>query len=147
MVSLPVLITAGLVFVIAVLTAGLWARNRGIRTPMIGLGLILIPVGMFLTELTQLSINGVMSLVAWAQRTPWSSKFTWGFSLLGVAALLLLIAGAMKPQAPRPKPPKPQATPPAGNPAMGAPTPATKPQDTPDEDAEIEAILRKRGIM
>lgn len=156
-------ITICLMTVIAAATAGLFARGRNPRTLVAGIGLVVLPLGMYLTGLTRLAYNGVLSLIDWAQRTVWNEAMSWGAGLLGLGIVLLVIAGFMRTKA-RPKqvrtraqgrstavdqPAQPSLTrenrpeaATAQQPAKGKQAPAVDP-----EDAEIEALLRKRGIM
>lgn len=157
------LITIGLMTVIAAVTAGLFARGRNPRTLVAGVGLFLLPLGMYLTGVTHLAFNGVLSLVDWAQRTVWTDAMTWGSGIAGFGIVLLVVAGFMKTTA-RPKQARAGRTKPAveGKPSQPAVADTSKStQNTPaapapkggkqpamdPEDAEIEALLRKRGIM
>lgn len=159
-------ITICLMTVIAAATAGLFARGRNPKTLVAGIGLVVIPLGLYLTGVTHLAYNGVLSLIDWAQRTVWTDAMTWGAGLAGFGIVLLVVAGFMKTKA-RPKQervkaqqpqpgvagkPAPQAAVGAGGgsaaPAKAAPRPKGGKQAAVDpEDAEIEALLRKRGIM
>ncbi|MCC2593205.1 hypothetical protein LKO27_07260 [Tessaracoccus sp. OS52] len=161
-------ITICLMTVIAAITAGLFARHRNPKSLVAGIGLVLIPLGLYLTGLMRLIYNGVLSIIDWAQRTVWDDTMSWGAGLLGAGVVLLVIAGFIKS---RPRPRQAQtATPSAepkvtGRPAQqqavttGKPQPAAsataakptakggKDSALDPEDAEIEALLRKRGIM
>lgn len=167
--SLDFLITLALTIAILAVAAGMTARNRRARPAVFGLGLALIPVGLYLAGLTTLIINGVQSIVDWLQRTVWTDVITWGLGLL-VAGVVLMVVARFLPREPKPRP-APTAVPGGqaprevpGRPAATGATAATaapttaaaKPTAAPaskqtkgldDEDAEIEALLRKRGIM
>lgn len=146
--------------VILAITAGVTARKGRIRPLLIGLGLALIPVGLYLTGVLRLMINGVTSIVDWFQRTMFTDGIAWGLGLL-VGGVLLSIVGVALPKKPareraakeQPAPrqvPKQSAQPllatkPAAQP--GKPAPKAKPKDAPGEFDEIEELLRKRGIM
>lgn len=172
------IITVGLSLVIIAIAAGLTARNHSFRSLVMGIGLGAIPVGLFLTGVTDLTINGVLSLIAWFQRTPFTNLTGWGIGLV-VGGIVLFVIGTFLPKGQRPevgrspekakvagKDSKPQKPNPAiqgsgrpGQPTTGPssaqpqqakpqPGPAAKKQNGLDpEDAEIEALLRKRGIM
>lgn len=156
------LITICLMTLIAAATVGFWARNHSARPIVGGIGFLLVPLGLYLTGLTRLTYNGVLSLIAWAQRTVWDTAMTWGAGLLGFGIVLVVVAGFMaaKPRkAVEPKAatsavasgtsrPAVAGRPATGSPAAAAPQakPGAKPAVDP-EDAEIEALLRKRGIM
>lgn len=161
--ALDFYVTLALTLLILAVTVGLTARNRRPRPAVAGLGLAAMVVGFYLTGLMNLTINGVMSLYDWLMRTVWTDLTTWGLGLL-VGGLVLFIASRFlkKGAAERPAP-KPQVAPtgtqrqvPAGSTAVTAqPTAASKPAGAPaakqkgldPEDAEIEELLRKRGIM
>lgn len=148
--------------VIAAITAGLWARNRSARTMVAGIGLMVLPLGLYLTGLMTLAYNGVISIIDWAQRTVWGTTMSWGAGLLGLGVVLLVTAAFLKSRPRAPRKPKDAAgsAPAAGTNrvavgAAGAPPASPAPQSKPagkkggvdPEDAEIEALLRKRGIM
>ncbi|MFV0427902.1 MAG: hypothetical protein ACK5KO_00495 [Arachnia sp.] len=153
--SATLFITIGVMTIIAALTVGLWARSRSVRTLIAGFGLMLLPLGLYLTQMTGLLINGIGSLIDWAQRTVWDDAMTWGVGSLAVGVVFLVVAGFLpKPKpAPRPKQPPPRKAAGSGAKpqvsATGAPTVAAPPAgaSSDPEDDEIEAILRKRGIM
>ncbi|MFT3887180.1 MAG: hypothetical protein QM713_03320 [Arachnia sp.] len=156
------LVSIGLAVVIAAATVGFTSRSRSAKTAVLGLGWTALPIGLWLTGLTDLTINGVRSLIDWFQRTSFTTATAWGLGLL-VGGIVFVIVGAMLPK----KAPaaRPQAKPVAGGqrPQVAAPSAApTKPVQAPaakpapkqaqakgldPEDAEIEELLRKRGIM
>ncbi len=159
--EISLIVTIALVVIVVAVTAGLWAARRTTRPVLMGLGLALASVGLYLTQLTRLAINGILSIVDWAQRTPWSEAMTWGAGLLAAGIVLLGIGAALKSgptRAPREtaRPATPAPGPREGVSAGQRPSvtepkrPTPKPaadKHTDPEDAEIEAILRKRGIM
>lgn len=158
------IITIFLMALVVAVTAGLWARSRGARPIMGGIGMLLIPLGLYFLGITRLAYNGVISLIDWAQRTVWSQTMTWGVSLVGVGVLMFVVSRFIKPAPPHvsQKRTQPAVTPPPGTrppttarPATAA-VPATsasvgrtapKPEKTSSEDAEVEDILRKRGLL
>lgn len=161
--ELPLLVTIALTTLFAGIAAGLWSRHRSAKAAVSGLGWVLLPIGLHLTGLMRLAVNGVMSIVDWAQRTVWTDTVSWGAGVLGTGLLLLLVGGLMKS---RPRPAaegtaqrrgvgatgvapavRPQVP---GRGAAVTPSPRTTsagPAATDPEDAEIEALLKKRGIM
>lgn len=160
--------TIAVAVVILAVAAGITARAGRVRPLIIGLGLAAIPVGLYLTGLLRLTINGIMSLVDWFQRTVFTNAVAWGLGLLIGGIVLTVIGLALKKKPPReravgkaqPEREVPQSggTQPlpgsgAARPAAGAskpgPSPAAKPaqKGLSAEDAEIEELLRKRGIM
>lgn len=154
--DLPLIITISLMVLIAAVSAGLWARRPGTRPMMGGIGLLLIPLGLFFFGITHLAYNGVISIINWAQHTVWSPMMTWGVSLTGVGLLMFLVSRFVKPaerktvtESDRPAV-APQSG--AGRPSGTIATrpPADKPapnQGKTSEDAEVEDILRKRGLL
>ena len=158
---LTLIFTIGLSLLIAAVAAGLTARSRRARPAVMGAGLIAAIVGLYLTGVTQLAENGVQSLIDWFQRTPFTTVTAWGLGL-AVGGLVLFVVGSFlskTPKAPRePRATTPQVpgssrpqvnttrtAAPTQAPQQRAPKPAQKGLDA--EDAEIEALLRKRGIM
>lgn len=151
-------ITLGVAIFFAAVTAGLFANNRSPKTLLGGLGLTLLPLGLYFFGLTDLLVNGIQSIIDWAQRTVFDTTMTIGAVMLGVAVLLLIVAGFIKPQQRKAPQPQPQATGGASPRAVSGTRPAAQPQQTTaknpasgkadkGEDDEIEAILRRRGIM
>lgn len=152
------LLTIGLTIVILAVAAGVTARVRRARPAVLGVGLALIPVGLYLTGVTQLTANGVKSLIDWFARTPFTTATAWGIGL-AIAGIVVFVAGNLMPKhepAPRPaaqpkaapgKPAQPQVTGAAPTKATPAAKPAPAAKGVDPEDAEIEALLRKRGIM
>lgn len=165
--SFSLLLTIGLTLVFVASAAGLTARSRSARPLVMGLGMAAVPVGLFLTGVTDLTLNGIASLVDWFGRTEFTNLTAWGLGL-ALGGLALAVGGSFLPKATKSveAPQQPQVSPKAA-PQQGAPgTPqvspgsakgAAKPQQTGSqpaaqkgldpEDAEIEALLRKRGIM
>ena len=147
------LMTIGLTIVILAVAAGLTARSHRARPAVMGVGLALIPVGLYLTGVTQLAADGVQALIDWLMRTPWTTTTSWGLGLF-LGGILLIVVAAFLPKSrsvavPATQAPTPSAS---GRPQVAQPStrpvpakPAAKGVDP--EDAEIEALLRKRGIM
>lgn len=155
---LSLLLTIGLTIVILAITAGVTARSRRARPAVMGLGWALLPVGLYLTGMTQVIVEGIRGFIDWLMRTPWTVVTSWGLGLF-VGGLLLIVIAAFLPKSRRPAAPsaptqpaaqgkRPQVTSsaPAAKPAAQAPQPTAQKGVDP-EDAEIEALLRKRGIM
>ncbi len=157
--DVPLIITIALMVFFAAIFAGLWARRPGIRPVLGGLGLVLIPLGLWLFGITDLAYNGVISIIDWAQKTAWTTTMTWGVSLAGAGLVIFMISRFIRPAqrksvtraenpavAPAPgtaaarRPGASAAAPAAGNP------PAQQGKKT-AEDSEVEDILRKRGLL
>lgn len=154
---LSLLLTIGLTIVILALTAGLTARSRRARPAVMGLGWAMIPVGLYLTGLTQVIVDGIRAFIDWLMRTPWTVATSWGLGLFVGGVLVIVIAAflpktrkASAPSVPQ-RPAAPGKRPQVQSPAQAAkPTPAPQPEaqrGVDPEDAEIEALLRKRGIL
>ena len=159
----PLIITIALMVFFAAIFAGLWARRPGVRPVMGGLGLVLIPLGLWLLGVTDLAYNGVISIIDWAQRTVWTTTMTWGVSLAGAGLVIFLISRFISPaqrkavtktDRPEVAPRSQQSTSSASRPGArtasaapaGQPAPVERQKKT-AEDAEVEDILRKRGLL
>ena len=151
-------VTIAIMTVIVAITAGLFARGRNTRTLVAGIGFALLPLGLLLTGMSDLLVSGIESLISWVNRTGWTNTMSWGAGLGGLGILLIVVARFL----PEPKPGQGQdAAPreqksvpsqPAGQPAPGPAPKAGKPSAgkgaSGEEDLdEIEAILKKRGIV
>jgi hypothetical protein len=119
-----------------------WAlRHRGVAAAVRGAGLTLLPIAAWLTGLLQVLGEIGDSLSSWLARLVFSPS-TWLGFLIGFVAFVL-IGGARvlgrrtEPEAPAPR--RPSA------PKSVAPTKSADPLID-DEMAEIQAILKKRGI-
>ena len=165
---LTLILTIALTVLIVAVAAGMTARSRRARPAVMGLGLAAAVVGLYLTGATQLAANGVMSLIDWFQRTPFTTVVAWGLGL-AVGGVLMFIVGSFlskTPKAPRdPRPAPASQVRQPGQPQVGAGgrVPTARPTGAPGqqtaapgkpapkgldpEDAEIEALLRKRGIL
>lgn len=166
--SIPLLVTIILMVLILAIGVGLWSRHHRIR-PIVGaVGLALIPLGLWLFGITDLAVNGIKSIIDWAQGTVWNDQLTLGAALAG-GGLLAFIVSLFLPKGPKPVTERPAAKPVGGGatpqvgagrqagkqaaqPAKGAP--AAKPaagaktgkDGLTDEDREIQELLRRRGI-
>lgn len=167
--SIQLIGSIAVTIVILAIAAGITARTGRVRPMVIGLGLAAIPVGLYLTGLLQLTINGITSLVDWFQRTVFTTGVAWGLGLLIGGVVLAIIGLALKKKPPRVREPRQQPTGPevpqgrgtqslpgstATRPAATSAKPSAAPVGKPAqkkgldaEDAEIEELLRKRGIM
>lgn len=158
--------------VILAIAAGVTARHRRVRPAVIGVGLAAVPIGLYLTGALRLTINGIVSLVDWFQRTAFTDAVAWGLGLL-VGGIVVAIIGLMLPKKPareRAVPEQPAGRPvpsagrstalpgattarPAAAPSKPSASPAAKPaapakgKGDAGEFDEIEELLRKRGIM
>ena len=110
----------------------------------------LVPLGLWFMKLTPLLINGVQSIIDFAKRTVWTDPMSWGAGLLGLALLLLVVSAALPRRERSAKPiERGHQTPVVegrGRTVGATPTAPAKDAKTSDDD-EVEAILRRRGIM
>lgn len=95
--SVTLLVTIALAVLIAAATAGFTSRSRSARTAVIGAGWTALPVGLWLTGVTDLTVNGIASLIAWFQRTPFTTATAWGLGLL-IGGIVFVVVGAMLPK-------------------------------------------------
>ena len=151
-------VTIAVMPVIVAITAGLFARGRSSRALLAGIGFTLLPLGLFLPGMSDLLVSGIESLLAWGAGIGGR-----GILLLGVARLL----PGPKPReergngATRKRPVgKQSTTKPAGGkgpqhtgqPSHPGPQSGAAPQKGAagageDDLDEIEALLKKRGIV
>lgn len=82
-----------------VLVAVLWARAPW-KAVLAWLGITLIPIGLWLAGLAQAAIDGWNTLALWWQGLTYTLPVLVGVSLLGLAALLLLVS-RLTPNRPR----------------------------------------------
>lgn len=121
---------------------GIWTwfafRRRGLASGVHGVGLTLLPLAAYLTNTLRMFTRIVDAVGDWVTTLVWSPRVWSGLIVLGVAVACLVLArllGSRSPAAPR-------ATPREVPPGAGRGEPAV--QD--DDMAEIEALLRRRGI-
>lgn len=163
-------VTIAVMTVIVAITAGLFARSRSPRTLLAGIGFALLPLGLLLTGMSDLLVSGIESLIAWVNRTGWTNTMSWGAGIGGLGILLIVVARFLP--GPRPRQERgddaprerPIAKQPAAKPAVAkgpqqnpqparpGPQPGAAPQKgaagAGDDDLdEIEALLKKRGIV
>lgn len=148
-------------------------RLRGTRHLMQGLGLTLIPIGLQLSGIMELLVSGAKGVYRFFRDTTVDTLMTAGLIVLALGAVLFIAASLVKPRtreesrqlrlarAEKSGPAVETGRPAAGRrPAVGGAAPADSATTTTpvtrakpasakgldDEDAEIEALLRKRGI-
>lgn len=167
----PLFFTIALMIFIAALGVGFWARSRRAR-PLVGAsGLMLVPLGLYLLGITELTFNGITSLVDWVRYTVWSDVMTWGIGLL-IGGLVLSAVAFFLPKEPAELRAEPvqqpgkdarasvarSAEPKAVGPSRPMQTAKPTAQQTKpvaakgntgglsQEDLEIAELLKKRGI-
>lgn len=113
------------------LTAALWTRAPW-KAVMAWLGIALIPLGVWLVGLSQAAINGWNTLAAWWQGLVFTLPVLIGLSVLGLAALLLVVSRLVptRPRTRKPKAPSSTSIPPASSPPVyRQPPPSSNPAD------------------
>lgn len=124
-----------------------WAyRRRGVAAGLRGASVTLLVVALYLTRTLRMLGRVVDAVVDWATALVFSPAVWTGIALAGVAVLLFGAARFLDRRAPAE-----EATPRAvGRGTAAAPTPRpSTPRSQPaadDEFADIEAILKNRGI-
>lgn len=141
----------GLTLIGILVTALAWRRGSKGRV-LQGLAVALAPVALYFSGLLRLLWDGVVAVVSWSSRVVLSPPVWAGLGLLGLCLVLWVVGGLVARRSPRKSKevaPRPQA---AGRaPAVeaagkggSAKKSAAPPVD--DDMAEIEALLKNRGI-
>ena len=118
-------------------------RRRGLASGLRALAFTLLPVAAYLTKTLRLFTRIVDAIGDWALNLAWNPTVWAGIVVAGVSGVLLVVSGPMRARqlgGPRKKPddaPREVAAPKR----TGGSAPVVD-----DEMAEIEALLRKRGI-
>lgn len=120
-------------------------RRRGVAAGLRGASFTLLPVALYLTRTLRLVTDVAGEVVDWATDLVFSPTVWLGFVVAGVAAVLYVVSGILAARRLGAAPQKQKSVRatrpeelPAGRPARGV--------DVDPELAEIEALLRKRGI-
>jgi hypothetical protein len=143
---------------IGVIVAGV-AWRKGSRGRVVqGIGIALAPVALYFTGLLRLVWDAVVALTGWATSIIFTPSMWFGISLLGLCVVLWVVGGLLTRRSaskPSPAPAASARTRPAVG-TGGAGTAKTPPkkaapgkapaQEVDPEMAEIEAILKNRGI-
>jgi hypothetical protein len=122
---------------------GIWTwfafRRRGLASGVRGVGFTLLPLAAYLTHTLRMFTRMVDAVGDWATGLVWSPRVWSGLIVLAVAVLCLLLARFLGARSPRttagPETPREVRAAERGQPAV---------QD--DDMADIEALLRRRGI-
>ena len=148
----------GLSLIGVVITVIAFARGRRGRAVQ-GLALALAPVGLYLTGLLLLVWDAVVAIVRWATGNVFDLKSWIGFGVLALCVVLWLVGGVLARRGRRrakavAAETKGQGRVGAGQPerqpaGRGAAKGSAKQQPAPQDDdmAEIEALLKSRGIQ
>lgn len=146
---------------IGVIVAGVAWRKGSRGRVLQGVGLVLAPIALYFTGLLRLVWDAVVALVSWATSIIFTPSMWFGISLLGVCVVLWVVGGLVnRRSAAKPAPAVSGGAAPAVGtgstvaavkPAKAAPAKAPKggkapAQEVDPEMAEIEAILKNRGI-
>jgi hypothetical protein len=147
---------AGIALLGVILTAVAWRRGNKGRVVQ-GIGVVLAPIALYFAGLLTLVWNAVVAVVGWAARIVFTPLVWLGISMMGLCLVLWVVGGIVaKRTSGKAKPAEAEAKPVAGanrTPAVGGGKAAAQPkqqkqQAAPIDDdmAEIEALLKKRGI-
>ncbi|HQR27242.1 MAG TPA: hypothetical protein PLP61_09410 [Nocardioides sp.] len=121
--------------------AGIWAffafRRRGLAAGLRGVAWMLLPFAALFTGTLTLLLRIVDAVTAWAARLVLNPMMWGGLLLLGLSVTLFVVARLLSARAPR----QPVAGAPARRAGSAVPADPVDP-----EMAEIEALLRRRGI-
>ena len=137
------------------LLVAILAGRRGNKGRLLqGIGLALAPIALYLSGLLRLLWNGVVAVVGWASRVILSPPVWVGLSLLALCVVLWVVGGFVARRTPRRtkaeragKAPAARSGAPAAVTGRQGGAPASRQQPAQDDDmAEIEALLKSRGI-
>ena len=126
---------------------GIWTwfafRNRGLASGTRALGFTLLPLAAYLTKTLQMFTGIAGEIGDWASHLVFSPVVWMGIVLAGVSVVLIGVSGRLRGRevGPAEQGRKAKAVPAPGPGGKGRPALA---QD--DDMAEIEALLRERGI-
>ena len=124
-------------------------RRRGLAAGLRGASFTLVPVALYLTRTLRLVTDVAGEVVDWAVRLVFSPTVWLGVVLAAVSVVLFVVSGFLKARGvgatPSTKHSAPSA-PPEKLPAGRGPRSERVVVEADPEMAEIEALLRKRGI-
>lgn len=123
---------------------GIWTwisfRRRGARSALRALAVTLLPLAAYFTDTLQMLTAVATEVGDWASSLVFNPVTWLGISMAGLSVVLFVVSGRMRPR----------AVDPAGEPPAvqnRTRSDAKRPAIAQDDDmAEIEALLRKRGI-
>jgi hypothetical protein len=126
---------------------GIWTwfsfRRRGLVAGARALGFTLLPLAAYLTRTLQMFTEIVQEIGSWAGHLVLSPTVWLGFLLGGAGIVLIVVSGMVRARQLGKAPDAPAKELPSGDRRRSGAEPAIS---TDSEMAEIEAILRKRGI-
>lgn len=124
---------------------GIWTwfsfRRRGFVTGLRALGFTLLPLAAYLTKTLQMFTHIADAITTWAANLAFSPVVWLGVLLGGFGIVLIVVSGMLRARQLGSAPEGAAKELPSGRESRGAPAIGSDP-----EMAEIEAILRKRGI-
>jgi hypothetical protein len=127
---------------------GIWTwmsfRRRGLISAMRALGFTLLPLAAYLTKTLQMFTHIADAITTWAAHLVFSPVVWFGFLLGGAGVVLIVVSGMMRSRQLGTAQDGSAKELPSGRAPRSAPV--VTDTDTDPEMAEIEAILRKRGI-
>ena len=157
----------GLILVVLAVTAVRWSRSRSVRAMLHGLGLALIVGALWIVGFLRLVLAWVRATIHWVRHTPFDTARMVGAGVGALGVLLVIIGSAVSPvsraearqrrlgrreklRSARAASTSVDAPATAASSTRGVVEPTTTaPDPSPsgsDDDAEIEEILRRRGI-
>jgi hypothetical protein len=144
-VLLPLCVGLSLLGVIA--TGIAWRRGNKGRVIQ-GIGLALAPIALYFSGLLRLLWNAIVALGTWASKIIFSPAVWFGLSLLGLCIVLWVVGGllARRSSAAKSKEVITQSTANALPSKKSAGKPGRTQPPIDEEMAEIEALLKSRGI-
>jgi hypothetical protein len=123
---------------------GIWTwfafRNRGLASGLRALGFTLLPLAAYLTNTLQMFTGIATEIGDWASHLVFSPVVWLGIALAGVSVVLIGVSGRLRTRQVG-SAPEAKAVPTTGPGGKGRPALAED-----DDMADIEALLRKRGI-
>lgn len=120
-------------------------RNRGAASGVRGAAFTLLPIAAYTTGTLEMFTEIGQSVGDWATHLVFSPVVWAGVVLTGLSVVLFMVSGAMRDRGIGGKPGAPAVPRAERTGALGKPTRA-EPAVMDDDLADIEAILRKRGI-
>ena len=124
-----------------------WAfRNRGAVAGLRGVGITLLPLGLLLTDTLRMVTRIANAVGSWVGNWVWSPTTWIGLIVLGVSVTSFVVAGVLRSRqvgAASGAPAKQRAADPALPPSRGR---RAAPAVADDDMADIEALLKRRGI-
>jgi hypothetical protein len=142
-VLLPLCVGLALLGVIA--TGIAWRRGNKGRVVQ-GVALALAPIALYFSGLLRLLWNGIVAVGTWASTLIFSPAIWFGMALLGLCLVLWIVGGFI---ARRSRPSTKAVSPTTQSSAAALPAkkrPARNQPPVDEEMAEIEALLKSRGI-